>query len=234
MDKKNTLLLLYCIEKRKMDLRNPKVKKKDLWKGIKQEMITYGFTLSDEVGIERKFRNMKGTYKTIMDNKKRSSTGRGEVKWEYFEAMQRIFEEDKTINIEHTISSMPKSTSVMSTEASTSSSSTPLNVNIINNSTLRGPNLSSFSGGVDVPSLEPIQGLLSPLAVEQEQVTPKSGKGKKQIERGKQLYGLRKKQIEVEESRVKELQLLRKAIEESNMIQRERNNVLSHLIEQNK
>lgn len=51
-------------------------------------------------------------------------------------------------------------------------------------------------------------------------------KKQEKAQRSKQLYGLRKKQLDIEELRTKELQILRKAIEEHNQIQKERNEIM--------
>jgi len=56
--------------------------------------------------LDRKMRNMKHFLKTIKDNNKKSSTGRGCIQWEWYELMEDIFLEDRTINIGKTISSL--------------------------------------------------------------------------------------------------------------------------------
>lgn len=48
--------------------------------------------------------------------------------------------------------------------------------------------------------------------------------------RNRSLYTFRKKQLDIEEKRVQEIELLRKAVTESNEIQRERNELLKKLI----
>jgi len=42
---------------------------------------------------------MKKTFRTIKDNNKKNSTGRGRISWKYFDTFQEIFEDDRTINI---------------------------------------------------------------------------------------------------------------------------------------
>lgn len=54
-------------------------------------------------------RNMKHSFKTIKDNNKKSSTGRGRIQWEWYELMEDIFLKDRTINIGNTISSLSSS-----------------------------------------------------------------------------------------------------------------------------
>lgn len=56
-------------------------------------------------------RNLKHTYKSIKDNNKKASTGRGRVTWEWFDTMEDLFKEDRTINVGATLSSMPSTSS---------------------------------------------------------------------------------------------------------------------------
>lgn len=51
-------------------------------------------------------RNLKQTYKHIKDNNKKTSTGRGRISWEWYESMEDIYKDDRTINIGATLSSM--------------------------------------------------------------------------------------------------------------------------------
>lgn len=53
--------------------------------------------------LDRKMRNMKRSYKTIKENNKKSSTGRGRVSWEYYDTLEDIFINDRTINPEVTL-----------------------------------------------------------------------------------------------------------------------------------
>jgi len=50
-------------------------------------------------------RNLKHTYKTIKNNKK-TSTGRERIGWEWYNDIENIFREDRTINIDPTLPSM--------------------------------------------------------------------------------------------------------------------------------
>jgi len=56
--------------------------------------------------LDRKMRNLKQSYRSLKDNNKKSSTGRGTINWEWYEIMEDILREDKTINIDSTLSSM--------------------------------------------------------------------------------------------------------------------------------
>ncbi|KAF5290447.1 hypothetical protein FQA39_LY03551 [Lamprigera yunnana] len=55
--------------------------------------------------LDRKFRNLKKTYKTVNDNTK-TKTGYGHVPWGYYDRLQDIFVDDRRINPEHTLSSI--------------------------------------------------------------------------------------------------------------------------------
>lgn len=51
-------------------------------------------------------RNLKHFYKSIKDNNKKTNTGHGRINWEWYDIMENIFREDKTINIGSTLASM--------------------------------------------------------------------------------------------------------------------------------
>lgn len=64
----------------------------------------------DAAALDRKMRNMKNTYKTIVDNNRKKKTGRGTIQWEYFSRFKEIFANDKTVNPEFLVSSFPDDT----------------------------------------------------------------------------------------------------------------------------
>ncbi|XP_018405525.1 PREDICTED: uncharacterized protein LOC108781907 [Cyphomyrmex costatus] len=74
----------------------------------------------DEDTLDRKMRNMKKTYRTIKDNNKKSSTGRGRIHWEYYDTFEEIFRNDATINHGPTLSSMPSTSISAKSNPSTS------------------------------------------------------------------------------------------------------------------
>lgn len=69
-------------------------------------MVKMGYKGITEDTLDRKFRNLKKTYRAIKDNNKKSSTGRGRITWEYFDTFEEIFSDDRTINFGPTLSSM--------------------------------------------------------------------------------------------------------------------------------
>lgn len=56
--------------------------------------------------LDRKMRNLKQSYKSIKDNNKKTSTSRGRIIWEWYDTMENLFKEDRTINVGATLSSM--------------------------------------------------------------------------------------------------------------------------------
>lgn len=68
-------------------------------------MLEQGYNVNEDI-LDRKMRNMKKSYRTIKDNNKKSSTGRGRVHWEYYDTFEDIFRNDATINHGPTLSSI--------------------------------------------------------------------------------------------------------------------------------
>lgn len=103
--RKNTKLLLQSYSDRKNQFQDPKIKKKILWSQIVKEFKIKGYYVLKDI-LDRKKR--KQTYKNIKDNNKKASAGRGRISWEWFDIMEKIFREDKTVNINKgaTLSSM--------------------------------------------------------------------------------------------------------------------------------
>ncbi|CAL1689768.1 unnamed protein product [Lasius platythorax] len=81
-------------------------KKRSLWTEILNEMHKGGYKHLAEDALDRKLRNLKKTFRTIKDNNRKSSTGRGRISWEYYDTFEDIFSDDRTINFGPTISSM--------------------------------------------------------------------------------------------------------------------------------
>lgn len=84
-------------------------------------MTEKGYNVSEDV-LDRKMRNMKKSYRTIKDNNKKSSTGRGRVHWEYYDIFEDIFRNDATINHGPTLSSMANLIPSISTDENSMSS----------------------------------------------------------------------------------------------------------------
>lgn len=78
--------------KLKRDFHNPGVKKRPLWREIKQAFKSQGFETISESTLDRKIRNIKRRYKTILlQNTRNESSRRSSVKWEFFDLCVKIF-----------------------------------------------------------------------------------------------------------------------------------------------
>lgn len=87
-----TKLLLTMYLKQKRDFHNPGVKKRPLWREIKQAFKSQGFEAISESTLDRKIRNIKRRYKTILlQNNRNKSSHRSSVKWEFFDLCEKIF-----------------------------------------------------------------------------------------------------------------------------------------------
>ncbi|KAK5648095.1 hypothetical protein RI129_002987 [Pyrocoelia pectoralis] len=181
-----------------------------------------GYSVTEEL-LDRKMRNMKKSYKTIKDNNKKSNTGRGRISWEYFDTFEEIFADDVTINCSSTISSMQKDTA--------SGNTNDAEVNTFSNdpciSTLPCAPVSSVSPfqpihpGVPGPSSSASSPLRSVTSLH---------KGSEKSTRMSTLHYLRKKQLDVEEKRIKAIMEVKRSIDVSNNIQQERNNLLQQFL----
>ncbi|KYN26722.1 hypothetical protein ALC57_03889 [Trachymyrmex cornetzi] len=102
---RSTKFLLELFKERKNKFRDPKIRKRSLWTDIMKEMQKMGYTDVNEDILDRKLWNLKKTYRSIKDNNKKTSTGRGRITWEYYDIFEEIFSDDRTINFGSTISS---------------------------------------------------------------------------------------------------------------------------------
>lgn len=100
--------------------RDPKIKKKTLWTQIVDQFKLKNYNVNEEI-LDRKMRNLKQSYKSIKDNNKKTTTGRGRINWEWFDIMEDIFREDRTINIGPTLSSMAPNNEINIDQSATSS-----------------------------------------------------------------------------------------------------------------
>ncbi|KYQ53229.1 hypothetical protein ALC60_07632, partial [Trachymyrmex zeteki] len=109
--KQNTKLLLRKYFEMKDMFNDPKTKKKSLWNVNDFKLKNYNVT---EDILDRKMRNLKQSYRNLKDNNKK--TGRGTISWEWYEIMEDIFKEDRTMNINTTLSSIDYSGKRMDVE----------------------------------------------------------------------------------------------------------------------
>lgn len=199
---KSTLLFLEEYRKRHAKFRDPKCKKKLLWSEIAKQMKLKGYDVNGEV-LDRKMRNMKHTYKTILDNNnKKKSTGKGRIDWEYFTLFNNIFLEDKSINLPiGCISTIPPP---------------PTNEMLSSIEKLSETQNTNFS----TPTEEEIPWNLP---------STSSMSQNSKNEREKSLNKLRKRQIEIEEHKLEELKKIRMCLEKNNALQERKLEVLKDL-----
>lgn len=115
-----TQFLLEKYYERKDMFRDPKIKKKTLWTQIVDQFKLKNYNVNEEI-LDRKMRNLKQSYKSIKDNNKKTTTGRGRINWEWFDIMEDIFRDDRTINIGPTLSSMAPNNEINIDQSATSS-----------------------------------------------------------------------------------------------------------------
>lgn len=90
-----TIVLLEKYKARHEQFIDPNNKKKDIWEIIASEMRELGYDVNWEV-IDRKFRNMKVTYRNVLENCTKKNMGLDRIKWEYFYAFHDIFQNEST------------------------------------------------------------------------------------------------------------------------------------------
>ncbi|XP_018307723.1 uncharacterized protein [Mycetomoellerius zeteki] len=256
--KQATKLFLQVYFERKEQFRDPKVQKKSLWTQICNIMSNEGYNV-DEDTLDRKMRNLKKTYRTIKDNNKKSSTGRGRICWEYYDTFEEIFRNDATINHGPTLSSMqstsinaksiPSTSRVTNSVPSTSrvTNSVPFTSTDANSmpstsidensmpSTSIDENSMSFISNEQIKFFEtndqiinPTQSKISSAVIglsSSESQSPSTDKENKRS-RMKTLSLMRKKQFDVENSRIEEIKRLKEAMDNSNTLQKESNSIL--------
>ncbi|XP_071577570.1 uncharacterized protein [Temnothorax nylanderi] len=121
----STLALLTCYEAKKEDLDHP-VKRGKVWVSIADELSELGYKFSGEQ-VRWKFNTLTRKYKDCVDNSKR--TGTGAMTFKFFDHMENILGDRRTVQGQSTISSTfakknlkSKSTFVAQDDTSISSS----------------------------------------------------------------------------------------------------------------
>lgn len=216
-------MLIDEYKKIKNEFRNPQIKKNTLWKKIQETFASHGYGITI-ANLDAKMRNMKHHYKTVTNNNKKSTTGRGRVKWEYFESFQEIFREDRTLNPIPVLSSLTSPThSKMQIQQ--------LPCAIPGPSTFCQSEISIPQ--TNVPNEDP-----SPRRMETQHFLPEpepstSTPTTSQLIRRKRknindLREYRTKMLELEERRVQALEELVREVKRNNDIQSERNEILKN------
>ncbi|CAG9832265.1 unnamed protein product [Diabrotica balteata] len=245
------LLLQAYLDKRDL-FRDPKIKKKELWGQIRAIFKNHGYIVTEDI-LDKKFRNMKCHYKTIKDNNKKTKTGQGRVKWEYFDIMDNIFQEDKTINPDEVLSSMSLNLlhvynkpikrklnelkSLPTIPKSLNDDPQPITGKMVSiddpqpstNKLVRIDDPQpSTSKMVRIDDPQPSTSKLVKIddTTLNTPTTKKSLQNQLKSSEGKKLYKLRQNMAELENRRVLALEKIARELEENNKIQRERNNLI--------
>lgn len=190
-----------------------------LWAEIKAEFIKHNHTITTDA-LDKKFRNLKKTYLKIHDNNKKTSTGRGTVTWEYYDTFCKIFDSDKAVGMDNTLSSMIEITEKdqninpnvinlppldLSTQFPSYSENSDTSINIDDSNTSNNENDNIYNVANETTKKE-----------------------KKTVKRN---YGYRKDAIEMEKERLQESKNLRKSLDDMVQIQKERNKILAEISE---
>lgn len=129
---------------------------------------------------------------------KKKTTGRGKLKWEYYDRFKEIFADDKSVNMPHLM-------------ASTISTSTMNQIVATASATSKSPAIKGLESNEENSSnSESTMGLSSRLVSKQSPAT--------ETPKTKRLDTFRKRQLELEERKLDELKKLREAVEENNRI----------------
>ncbi|XP_018398304.1 PREDICTED: protein EFR3 homolog B-like [Cyphomyrmex costatus] len=187
------------------------------------------------------------SYKTIKENNTKSSTGRERVSWEYYEIFNDIFANDRTINhgptLESTLTSCVSSPGIsnLSCQPETIENDQNLeNVSTLNNlenTSILNTNLvanvltSSSPSILNEENVQCIAGTsVRPLSsCSTSTISGHNSRLLSEKRSKKLLYNLRKKQLEIEEKRVEAILRMKDSLDESNAIQRERNDLIRQL-----
>ncbi|XP_055921099.1 uncharacterized protein LOC129952514 isoform X2 [Eupeodes corollae] len=102
---RTVLLFLEECSRHKHELRNPKIRRRTVFLKIKEAMEGKGYNFK-ESSLEKKLGNLKIRYNRILDNNKKTSTGRGRMSWPYFEQMCLIYEDEVNVRDAPTVSSL--------------------------------------------------------------------------------------------------------------------------------
>lgn len=212
-------------KKRAKCFRNPKAKKKQIWQEISDEMAKYGYTV-DADAIDKKFRNMKSRYLIIKDNNdKKKTTGTGRISWPYFDIMSEIFLDDRTVN--------PNLVMASTILANNNGNNNKTNNNDKNNK-IKETATFEKSSATDNSSDQENENILSPASSSSNNssICRKSMLKNKIRKRNKPIDLYRKKNIEIEEERNMELKMIRQSIQENNIIQKQKLEVLRQALSQ--
>lgn len=227
-------LLINEYRNRKQNFRNPTKKKSTLWQEIALAIEATGTRGISADMCDKKFRNLKTTFKKIKDNNKRSTTGTGRVNWEYYDDFLDLFSDDCTIFPPTTLDTFGNTgnsnsilnppiplplPSVLATLENITPSSTDLpnipSSSILPNTILSPSNIPAILGNSNILNMQ----------------RSKSTENQPKVVRNKTLCAHRKKILDIEKERLSKIETLIHVMKENNVVQNERNKLLKELVE---
>ena len=93
--KEDMICLIDSYAKKKDDFRNPRIRNKDIWSDISNEMQAQGHVTCDAKSCKTKFKNLKRSYTACIDHNKK--TGNDRKKCAFYDELHGIFHGDDNI-----------------------------------------------------------------------------------------------------------------------------------------
>lgn len=155
---------------------------------------------------------MKKTYLKIHDNNKKTSTGKGTVTWEYYNVFCNIFDKDKTVSMDHALSSMRVMTENDETVNPEVLDLPPIDLT-------NRPNTCDISVDEDnpVPSTSTIESA----------ITETTQNSKRAVKRNYNVF--RKDVLDMGREKLQETKRIRESIDKMVIVQEQRNKILTEL-----
>lgn len=182
---KSTKLLVELYSERRHRFRDPKTRKRALWTEIVEDMERAGYKGINEDICDRKWRNMKKTYRTCRETLRKN--GRKRVVWDYYDTFDEMFHSEQA-------------PADVKNESGAAEQQQPAHIA-----------LTDMCASIDAQALGTDNGPSTDLSVSQEQ---------------------QRQLLILERNRIAAIRELSKRIDESNAIQRERNDLLREYLTQ--
>ncbi|KYN27220.1 hypothetical protein ALC57_03564 [Trachymyrmex cornetzi] len=211
-------------KKRAERFRNPENKKKQLWQEISDEMTKYGYKVKADA-INKKFRNLKMRYLIIKNSDKKKMSRSGRMSWIYFDIMSEIVFDDRTVNPNLAMASAV----FLNNDNDDDNNNDNDNQNEIEKiARFENAILSKNLSDQEIENILSVTSTSSTISISN--VFEKNVQNKNFRKRNKPIDNYRKRYMEIEEERIKELRKLREAIEKNNTIQKERVEILKQYL----
>lgn len=86
-----TLLLIELYKSYQESMKDPRIKKKDVWNRIAADMAASGYQFHGDM-CDKKWRNLKKSYNGVLENNR--GPGQGRRLWQYFDVLHEIFSKE--------------------------------------------------------------------------------------------------------------------------------------------